>query len=90
MKTDRDYSECSAQEKYVRNFIKLFGTIGNDDRFKGYKNRLQDECTGFYFVDSGMIWFTYIDKKDGMPYDSTLEPQRYLETNVESSAKKGF
>jgi len=85
-----NYSDEKKHEAYLKNFIRLFGTIGNDERFKGCVNRLKDECTGFFFVDDGIIWFEYIDKKDGKPYDSTLEPQRYLETNVITSQMKGL
>lgn len=91
MKTKKnDYSDDQKYECYLNNFIRLFGTIGNDDRFKGCLNRLNDECTGFFFVDDNMIWFEYIDKKDGKPYVSTMQPEKYLETNLITRQLKGI
>lgn len=84
------FTNDQKHDNYIKNFVKIFGKEGYSDSFKGCINRFEDVATGNYFMDSDMIWYTYIDKRDGLPYDSTLIPQRVLELNVTTKQLKGI
>ena len=91
MKTKQiNYSDEQKHDNYISNFIKHFGKEGCDVRLKGCINRLEDVCTGEYFLDSDMIWYTYIDKQDGQKYDSTLIPERVIDLKITTKQLRGI
>ena len=85
-----DYSDEQKHGAYIKNFVSIYGEMGQSKNFEGCKNRLNDICTGAYYLDDDMIWYTYIDHKDGKEYDSTLVPERILELNAITKQKRGI
>jgi len=63
------------------NFIKVFGTEGESERFKGCKAKNGDSCNGEYKIYNNIIYFTYEDKTGNL-YDSNEMPNRIIDLGI--------
>ena len=61
----------------LTSFIKVFGSEGQSDRFKGCTAKNGDICNGEYKVYNNIIYYTYEDE-NGKLYDSYEVPSRIV------------